>query len=600
MRRSLSPLLVVMLLAAGCVAKTGSPPLQSPGSGNATATAATDSGSNQFIHEYYLRRPAAGSALGLHEFDGQYRLPTRAEIRSECERLRALRIQLAAELPSLQPGSRRHGEVRLLQTVIEGDLLQLEGERAAERSPMFYLNSLDVSLYLKRDWKPLVERVRDLTSILSQSPAVFSVARNQLEPILPKPWVETAIEIADATASFLDHEVLTAGRECGNAEVAEKFSAVVKAAAREHREFAAWLRTHRLPAATPEFAIGRDFYQRLLGTELIDLTPEKILEIGMRELKAETARFEAAAREVDPTRPAAEVFKRIQNDHPTADHLISDTRRNLEAIRQFVVDHRILTLPSEVRAQVTETLPPFRATSFASMDTPGPFEKKATQAYYYLTPVEPTWPPAQQEEWLTAFNYYTTDVVSIHEAYPGHYVQFLALNASDASPVQKAFYSYAFAEGWAHYSEQMLLTEGFGQPADPAHATAQERVRGASYRLAQSDEALLRVCRLCASVQMHCFGMSLDDATKFFVENCHYEAKPARQEAIRGTFDPGYCFYTLGKLQFLKLREDWKRQEGAAYSLQRFHDQVLSHGGPPLRLLRETMLKDPTQHGTLF
>lgn len=563
-----------------------------------TATASVDS--NQFIQEYYQRRPAAGSALGLHEFDGQYWLPTRAELQTEAARLRALRVRLDAELPALKPGSRRHGEVRLLQTVIEGDLLQFEGIRAAERNPMFYLTSLDVSLYLKRDWKPLVERVRDLTSILSRSPAVFSLARTRLEPVLPRPWVETAIEIAEATGAFLENEVLTAGRACGDAEVLGRFEAAVKTAAREHREFAAWLRARRLPATTPEFAIGRELYQRLLGTELIDLPPEKILEIGMRELKAETARFEAAARAVDPTRPAAEVFKRIQKDHPTADRLIADTRRNLEAIRQFVVDRHILTMPSEVRAQVTETLPPFRATSFASMDTPGPFEKKATQAYYYVTPVEPTWPPAQQEEWLTAFNYYTTDVVSIHEAYPGHYVQFLALNASDASPVQKAFYSYAFAEGWAHYSEQMLLAEGFGQAADPAHATAQEQVRAASYRLAQSDEALLRVCRLCASVQMHCFGMSLDDATRFFVENCHYEEKPARQEAIRGTFDPGYCFYTLGKLQFLKLREDWKRQEGTAYSLQRFHDEVLRHGGPPLRLLRETLLKEPAQHPALF
>ena len=598
MRRSWFPVLALVFAASGCGTNSGSSSRRPDPSAPSMATAIVDS--NQFMQEYYQRRPAAGSALGLHEFDGQYWLPTRAEVQTEAARLRALRGRLDAELPALKPGSRRHGEVRLLQTVIEGDLLQFEGIRAAERNPMFYLTSLDVSLYLKRDWKPLIERVRDLTSILSRSPAVFSIARTQLEPMLPRPWVETAIEIAEATGAFLENEVLTAGRACGNAEVLGRFEAAVKTAAREHREFAAWLRAHRLPASTPEFAIGRALYQRLLGTELIDLPPEKILEIGMRELKAETARFEAAAHAVDPTRPAAEVFKRIQKDHPTADRLIADTRRNLEAIRQFVLDHHILTLPSEVRAQVTETLPPFRATSFASMDTPGPFEKKATQAYYYVTPVEPNWPPAQQEEWLTAFNYYTTDVVSIHEAYPGHYVQFLALNASDASPVQKAFYSYAFAEGWAHYSEQMLLAEGFGQPADPAHASVQDQVRAASYRLAQSDEALLRVCRLCASVQMHCFGMSLDNATRFFVENCHYEEKPARQEAIRGTFDPGYCFYTLGKLQFLKLREDWKRQEGVAFSLQRFHDEVLRHGGPPLRLLRETLLKDPAQHPVLF
>ena len=465
---------------------------------------------------------------------------------------------------------------------------------------MYYAQALDVSLYLKRDWKPLVERVSDMTGLLNQAPVLFTTARNQLEPVLPRPWVETAIEIAEATAGFIEGDVVAAGRECENAGVIERFSAAARSAAREHREFAAWLKSQRLPASTPDFAIGTTQFSQLLATELIDLQPRQILEIGLKELQAEEARFNAAARDINPDKPAVEVFKAIQHDHPSADHLISDTRRTLEAIRQFVVDHQIITIPSEVRAKVTETLPPFRATSFASMDTPGPFEKGASEAYYYVTPVESNWPQVQQEEWLTAFNFYTTDVVSIHEAYPGHYVQFLALNASGASTARKVFPSYAFAEGWAHYCEQMLLAEGFGQPTDPAHASPGERIRGAKYRLAQSDEALLRVCRLCASVQMHCLGMTLDQATRFFMDHCHYEEKTARQEAIRGTFDPGYCFYTLGKLQFLKLREDWKRQEGRAFSLQRFHDEALRHGAPPLRLLRETMLKDSRIHGELF
>jgi uncharacterized protein (DUF885 family) len=227
------------------------------------------------------------------------------------------------------------------------------------------------------------------------------------------------------------------------------------------------------------------------------------------------------------------------------------------------------------------------------MDTPGPFETRATEAYYYVTPPEPDWPEAQKDEWLTAFNDYTTDVVSIHEAYPGHYTQFLALNASDIGPVRKVFTSYAFVEGWAHYTEQLLIEAGYGGADDPALATPEDRVRAAKYRLAQSSEALLRLCRLCCSVRLHTGGMTVDEATRFFVENAHYEAKPARSEAKRGTFDPGYCFYTLGKLQLLKLREDCRRQDGAAFDLKRFHDAVIGHGAPPIRLLRESLLRDP-------
>jgi uncharacterized protein (DUF885 family) len=228
------------------------------------------------------------------------------------------------------------------------------------------------------------------------------------------------------------------------------------------------------------------------------------------------------------------------------------------------------------------------------MDTPGPFEKRATEAYYYVTPPEKDWPDKQKQEWLTAFNYYTSDVVSIHEAYPGHYVQFLHLNASPASKVEKIFGSYAFIEGWAHYCEKMMLDEGFGSSSSSTPAE-EDIQRAAKYRMAQADEALLRLCRLIVSIKMHTQKMSLDEATKFFRDNCYYEEKPARQEAMRGTYDPGYLNYTLGKLEILKLRDDYKAQEGDQFTLQKFHNEMLKHGMPPIRLLREIMLKDKSK-----
>jgi uncharacterized protein (DUF885 family) len=206
--------------------------------------------------------------------------------------------------------------------------------------------------------------------------------------------------------------------------------------------------------------------------------------------------------------------------------------------------------------------------------------------------VEPGWPAAQKEEWLTAFNFYTTDVVSIHEAYPGHYVQALWLNHSPVNRLRKILGSYAFIEGWAHYAEQMMLEEGFGSGPDP--------VKAAKYRLAQSDEALLRWCRLCVAIQMHCHGMTVDAATRFFQENCYYEQKPARQEAVRGAYDPGYLYYALGKLMILKLRDDCQQQQGAAFSLRRFHDDLLRHGQPPIPLLREILLAEPARWNNLL
>jgi uncharacterized protein (DUF885 family) len=267
---------------------------------------------------------------------------------------------------------------------------------------------------------------------------------------------------------------------------------------------------------------------------------------------------------------------------------LPEARKTLESIRQFLIDKQIISIPSEVRVQIEATPQYARSTSTASMDTPGPFETKATQAYYYITPVEKSWPKKQQDEWLTQFNYPMTDVISIHEAYPGHYVQFLHVNASQASRVQKIFGSYAFVEGWAHYTEQMMIEEGFG---------ANDPTRQPKYHMAQLAESLLRYCRLVVSIKTHTEGMTLEDATKFFQDNCYYDYKPAYQEALRGTFDPGYLSYTLGKLQILKLREDYKTQEGENFSLQRFHDELLSHGMPPVNLIRKVMLKDTTAVG---
>ncbi len=442
--------------------------------------------------------------------------------------------------------------------------------------------------------------MRYIIAVLEQAPATFAAARANLDESLPRPFIQTALQVAEGSADFLEKDLVEALSGLKDEPLRARFKAANEQAAGEVRAYAKWLEDSRLPRASDDYALGREKFARMLREgELIELPPESILAIGLRELRREQQLFAESARRIDPSKRPIDVFKAIQKDHPTEQNLIPDTRQNLEAIRQFLIDKQILTIPSEVRARVEETPKFDRATSFASMDTPGPFEKKAAEAYYYVTPVEPEWPAPQKEEWLTAFNYYTTDVVSIHEAYPGHYVQFLCLNASPANRLEKILDSYAFVEGWAHYTEQMILDAGFG-PNMPSRVPQSDDLKTAKYRLAQSDEALLRLCRLCVAIKMHCQGMTVDEATKFFQDNCYYEEKPARQEAIRGAYDPEYLYYTLGKLQILKLRRDYEKQEGANFSLKKFHDECLRHGMPPIRLLREVMLKDSKRWDEVF
>ncbi len=545
---------------------------------------------DEYIAGYLAWRPQAGTSLGYHEYDGRITDYSRASIDAELKRLKDFERKLAA-LGSTKLTRKTSFDYRLLHSSVRGEIFGFEQREVFTHDPMAYAQAIDLTQYVKRDFAPLENRVRSIIAIEMQTPAVFTAARANLDAVLPKPLIETAIDVAEGQISFMEKDLPLAAKAVTNASVLRDFEASNKLALNELHAFVKWLKEERLPRGDNSFVLGPKRYRDMLRiSEFVDLAPESIFELGLRELKTEQERFLAAAKLIDASKPAIEVFRALQREHPTAEALLPDTRKNLEAIRQFVIERNIVTIPSTVRVRVEETPPPFRRTSFASMDTPGVFETKATESYYYVTPTEPEWPEKQKEEWLTSFNYYTTDIVTIHEAYPGHYVQYLALKNSGASRVAKICSSYAFVEGWAHYTEQMLLDEGFGK--SPATASREEQVRAAKYRLAQSDEALLRLCRLCVSIKLHTQAMTVDEATKFFMENAHYEEKPARQEAIRGTFDPGYLNYTLGKLMILKLRTDWEAQEGARFSLQRFHDELLRYGAPPLPLLRERMLKD--------
>ena len=559
-----------------------------------TQDAEYDAVAEEYVKTYLAAHPLQGTALGLHEYDGKISDYSRLALDAELSRLQRFEDRLAKFDPA-KLSQRQSIDLRILQAAVKQELFEMQDMAVFERNPMVYARAGDVNVYVKRNFAPLEDRVRSLVAIESQIPNILIAARTNLDEKLPKAFVELAIQIAKGSADFLKKDLVAAVSGLKDDQLRVAFQTANRKAANALNDYAMWLEREKLPKATLDFALGEEKFRRfLVQTELVDLPPQKLLDIGMAQLKAEQEAFAEAAKKIDPNKPAIEVFKQVQSEHPAADKLIPDIAKDLDKIRKYVVGRKLVGIPSEIRPKVKETPQYLRATSFASMDTPGPFEKRATEAYYYVTPTEEDWPAQEKEEWLTAFNYYTSDVTSIHEVYPGHYVQFLHLNASSASKAEKIFGSYAFIEGWAHYTEKMMIDEGFGAPSTSSPSGEDVKL-AAKYRMAQADEALLRLCRLCVSIKMHTQNMSIDEATKFFQDNCYYESKPARQEAMRATFDPGYLNYTLGKLQILKLREDYKAQQGAEFSLQKFHNELLSHGMPPIRLLREIMLKDKSK-----
>ncbi len=364
-----------------------------------TEDAEYESVAEEYIKTYLAAHPLQGTALGLHEYDGKITDYSRLALDAELNRLQRFDDRLSKFDPS-KLSSRQSIDLRILQTAVKRDLFEIQEMSIFERNPMVYARAADVNVYIKRNFAPLEDRVRSLVAIESQIPNILIAARTNLNEKLPKPFVELAIQIARGSADFLKKDLVPAVTGLKDEQLRSAFQEANRKAANALNDYAAWLEREKLPKASLDFALGEEKFGRFLAqTELVDLSPQKILEIGMAQLKAEQDAFAEAAKKIDPNKSPIEVFKQIQSEHPTPDKLVPDVAKDLDKIRKYVLSHHLVSIPSDVRAKVKETPQYLRATSFASMDTPGPFEKRATEAYYYVTPTENNWPEKQKQEW---------------------------------------------------------------------------------------------------------------------------------------------------------------------------------------------------------
>jgi len=347
----------------------------------------------EFIKGYFAARPLLATSMGLHEFDGKISDYSRLALDAELSRLKRFEDRLQKfELSKLS--QRQSIDLRILQAAIREEVFQREAMSIYERNPMVYARAADVNIYIKRNFAPLEDRVHSIVAIESQVPNILIAARTNLDPVLPKPYVELAIQISKGSADFLRKNLVEAVADIKDERIRSDFLEANRKAAQALTDYAAWLERDKLPKATADFALGEEKFARMLKeTELVDLPPETILEIGLDQLRKEQKAFVDAARRIDPNKTPKEIFKQIQNEHPTPESLLADVNKDLESIRKFVVTRKLVTIPSEVRARLKETPQYRRATSFASMDTPGAFEKRAAEAYYYVTPPENEWPP---------------------------------------------------------------------------------------------------------------------------------------------------------------------------------------------------------------
>lgn len=528
---------------------------------------------DEYLTALFETYPTTAASLGLHEFDGRvpdFREPARADRLAHLTSLASRQREIPGE--SLDAEDRH--DWTLLGLAIDEERFQLESLRDVERNPLAYAGALDVSGYVKRSYAPLETRVRALTEHLRRVPDVVAWARSLLRSPLPRPFLVTAVEVYAGMVEFHETDLPASVRSVGPGPVWDAFEEANASALAALRAFVQYLHDELLPHATEEFALGEERFLTMVRVgEMVDLPVDRLLEVGEDDLARNRARLQTLAARLAPGASVEDVIRHLARDHPPADRLIQEAARVLDELREFIERHRIVSIPSSVPCRVEPT-PPFARWAFAMMDTSGPFES-APESYYYVTLPDPRWPPEQVDAWLTKFNYATLRDVGIHEVYPGHYVHFLHLKGVPRR-LRQVVTSYSFVEGWAHYCEEMMLEAGYRQD-------------DLSLAVAQLAEALLRDVRFVAAVRMHTRGMSVEEATLLFQTHAYLERLPAEKEALRGTFDPGYLNYTLGKLLIRKLRDDVRAAWGSAFSLGEFHDRLLSLGAPPVPLARRRL-----------
>ncbi len=529
--------------------------------------------------------PQMGAYLGLHEYDG---LAPDRSAKSIARHVKASHklLERAAKLeadPSLDPDEQL--DLTMLRLSLQAELQRTEELRLFNRQPILYNEYLEVSNYILQDYKPLAERIASLIEYERSFPATIAAARANLDARLPQAWLEQGLIFYRGQLDFLSGQLAETVRNVADPKQVTEFEPVNAAAAQAVSEFVTWLEG-KLADADPDFALGGEAFTQLVKyNEGVDLSLDELIAAGEADLKRNEETLRATAAQIDPKKTAEELLVEQSANHSTEESLLADTTAKLERIRQFIIEHDIISIPNAEHCKVIET-PPYMRYSFAFMYTPGPFEQEKVDSYYFVTPVEQDWSEAQKEQWLRFLDHYSMQDISIHEAYPGHYVHFMHANRIEGQPLRKMMGSYAFIEGWAHYCEQMMLEQGYSA-GDP------------HLRMAQLRQALVRDCRYIVAMKMHGQGMSLDQATQFLMQHAFMDELPARTEARRGTFDFLYFGYTLGKLLILKLRRDLMAEQGAEFDLKQFHDKLLSYGAPQVPLVRRMMLADADAGGVL-
>jgi hypothetical protein len=567
--------LATCLLSCGPQSQPPSPPLASAAT---NSNAAFRAEADRLYDAYFARIPVArlgGSvavSLGMHRYDGKLPDDSAAGLQARVAFLHDARARLEKYADAqLSDASRLERDVFIMR--LRSALFELEVRRVPWRDPLYYVSALGLLSYTSRDYAPVDDRARAIVALCRGARAHLETARVNLEPSLPRPVLGFSVQMIGGQIAFAQKDAvealsgvsdpaLKADVEKGLVELTDALGAF-----RDDLK-------KRMAQGTDDFALGEaGFLQMLEETEGIKTDLATLERAGRADLDRNLRAIEAAAKELAPDKSLRDAIELARADHLAADKAVEVGREQVVALRKFLDTHPIVSLPSNEQAEVRES-PPFMRGNFASINQPGPFETRALPSFYFISPPDPKWPEAEQRAYVPSREVllFTT----VHEVWPGHFLDRLHRERLE-SRILRSFGSYAANEGWAHYTEEMMWDAGVAEHDPRAH-------------IAQLLQALMRDARFLSAIGLHARGMTLAESHKLFVEQAFQDEGTAKQQSTRGTLDPMYLNYTLGKLMIRKLRADWQSKVGAAFTDKAFHDRFLTYGDAPLPLVRRAML----------
>lgn len=523
-----------------------------------------------FIKAYFDANPHQAVKAGRHEYDGKLPDWSKDALQREIARLRAERERALSFDPAVLDEPRRF-EREYLMAVIDGNLFWLDRAGWPYKNPYFYEDALDPNVYVTRPYAPLEQRLRAYIDYARAVPAAVGQIRANLQAPLPRTYIDIGRILFGGLASYYQKEAPVVFASVNDPKLQKDFRAANDAAAQAMSSLVAWLETQRT-TATDGFALGPERFREMLRmTERVDVPLESLEKAGREDLARNMAAMRKACANYAPGKSIPECVAMVQARKPE-DGAVMEARRQLGELKAFILGKELVTVPGPEEAHIAES-PPYKRFNLAYIDIPGPYEK-GLPSVYYIAPPDPSWSKEERQAYVSG----RTDLlfVSVHEVWPGHFLQFLHANRT-RSKFGQLFVGYAFAEGWAHYSEELMWEAGLGNGDPETH-------------IGQLVNALLRDVRFISAIGLHTGRLTVAESERMFRESAFQDPANARQQAARGTFDPAYINYTLGKLMIRKLRQDWTASRGGRQAWRAFHDRFLSYGGPPIPLVRDAML----------